>query len=53
VKSCHFLEIIVDEKLTRRIESIEDALGNEVYYFYSKTNRKLLDHQKDFREERM
>ncbi len=43
-----FIEIIVDEILTRNIESTEDALGNEVYYFYSKTNRKLIDRQNDF-----
>ncbi len=50
---CGVLEIIVDEKLTRNIESIEDALGNEVYYFYSKTTRKLFDRQSDFHEERV
>ncbi len=37
----------------RNIESIEDALGNEVYYLYSKNNRKVLDHQSDFHEKRM
>ena len=50
---CGILEIVVDEKLTRHIESIEDALGNEVYYFYSKTTRKLFDRQTDFHEERV
>jgi len=48
-----FIEIVVNEKLTRHIESIEDALGNEVYYLSSKTNRKLVDHQNDFREKRL
>ncbi len=48
-----FIEIVVNEKLTRQIESIEDALGNEVYYLSSKTNCKFLDRQNDFREKRL
>lgn len=35
------------------IEAIEDALGNEIYYFFIKTDRKEFDRQKDFDEERM
>jgi hypothetical protein len=45
--------IVTDEKSTRRIEAIEDALGNEVYYFFSKNDRKQTDYQADFNEERM
>ncbi|CAF4448774.1 unnamed protein product, partial [Adineta steineri] len=45
-------KIVVDEKLRSNIESIEDILGNEVCYFYLKTNRKLLDRQSDFQAER-
>ncbi len=45
--------IVTDIRLTRSIEAIEDALGNEVYYFFSKTQRKQTDHQIDFDEERM
>ncbi len=33
------VEIIADEILTRKIEGIEDALGNEVYFFSLKTER--------------
>ncbi|CAF4081087.1 unnamed protein product, partial [Adineta steineri] len=46
-------KIVVDEKLRSNIESIEDILGNEVCYFYLKTNRKLLDRQSDFQAERI
>jgi hypothetical protein len=52
-KKCHFTEIVADEKLTKNIEAIEDALGNEVYYFYSKANRKSFDRQSSFHDERM
>ena len=48
-----FLGIITDGKTTKMIEAIEDALGNEIYYFFSKTDRKEFDRQKDFDEERM
>ena len=44
---------MTDVRLTRNIEAIEDALGNEVYYFFSKTDRKQMDHQMEFDEERM
>ncbi|CAF3846657.1 unnamed protein product, partial [Adineta steineri] len=46
-------KIVVDEKLRSNIESIEDILGNEVCYFYLKTNRKLLDRQSDSQAERV
>ncbi|CAF1272530.1 unnamed protein product [Adineta steineri] len=45
--------IIIDERMTRNIEAIEDALGNEIYYFFSKIDRKQIDFQTDFDEERM
>ena len=47
------LEIITDQRLTRSIESIEDALGNEVYYAFSKLDRHEFFRQHDFDEERM
>jgi len=45
--------IVTDVKLTRSIEAIEDALGNEIYYFFTKTERKQIDHKSEFDEERM
>jgi hypothetical protein len=45
--------IVTDVKLTRSIEAIEDALGNEIYYFFTKTERKKIEHKSDFDEERM
>ncbi len=45
--------IVTDVRLTRSIEAIEDALGNEIYYFFLKTERKEIDRQMDFDEERM
>lgn len=47
------IEISLDERSIRDIESIEDALGNDVFYMYSKVNRKSADSQHDFCEERM
>jgi hypothetical protein len=44
---------VTDVRLTRSIEAIEDALGNEVYYFFSKTDQKQIDRPMDFDEERM
>ena len=44
---------MTDARVTRNIEAIEDALGNEVYYFFSKTDRKQIDSLTDFDEERM
>ncbi len=43
---------MTNERLTRSIEAIEDALGNEVYYFFSKIDQKQIDYQTDFDEER-
>ena len=48
-----FVEIIADEMLSKKIEAIEDALGNEVYFFSLKTDRKQIDRQNDFNEERV
>jgi len=48
-----FLEIIADEILTKKIEGIEDALGNEVYFFSLKTERKQIDRQNDLNEQRV
>ena len=48
-----FLEIIADEMLTRKIETLEDALGNEVYFLFIKTDRKQIDHQNVLNEERV
>ncbi len=47
-----FPEILLDEKSASNVEIAEDALGDEVYYSYSKTGRKLLD-ENDLDEERM
>ncbi|CAF4489754.1 unnamed protein product [Rotaria sp. Silwood2] len=46
-------KIVADYELTRKIESIEDAIGNEVYYFFLKTDRKVVDCQIDFDEDRV
>lgn len=48
-----YLGIVTGMEVTRTIEAIEDALGNEIYYFFSKSERKQIDQQKDFDEERM
>ncbi|CAF4296461.1 unnamed protein product, partial [Adineta steineri] len=40
-------KISADEVLTKQIEGIEDALGNEVYFVSLKTERKQLDRQND------
>jgi hypothetical protein len=48
-----FLEIIADEMLTTKIEAIEDALGNEVYFYSLKTDRKQIDRQNDLKEGRV
>lgn len=45
--------MIADEELTRKIESIEDALGNEVYYFFLKTDRKPAAYPIDFDDDRV
>lgn len=47
------VEIIADETLTRNIEGIEDALGNEVYFLSLKTERKPADRQNDLNEQRV
>jgi hypothetical protein len=39
--------------LTRKIEAIEDALGNEVYFLSLKNDRKQIDPQTDLNEERV
>jgi hypothetical protein len=39
--------------LTKKIEAIEDALGNEVYFFSLRTDRKKIDRQNDLNEERV
>ena len=49
----YFVEIVADEMLSKKIEGIEDALGNEVYFFSLKTDRKQIDRQNDFSEERV
>ncbi|CAF3896121.1 unnamed protein product [Adineta steineri] len=46
-------KISADEVLTKQIEGIEDALGNEVYFFSLKTERKQLDRQNDLYEQRV
>ncbi|CAF1418808.1 unnamed protein product [Adineta ricciae] len=45
--------IVTDVRVTRNIEAIEDALGNEIYYFFSKIDRKQMDYRTDFHEERI
>ena len=50
---CYVIEIIADEMLTKKIEAIEDALGNEVYFFFLKTERKQVDRQNDLNEKRV
>ncbi|UJR07492.1 hypothetical protein I4U23_011781 [Adineta vaga] len=45
--------IVTDARMTRNIEAIEDAVGNEVYYFFSKIDRKQMDFPTDFDEERI
>jgi hypothetical protein len=47
------VEIVVDEMLAKKIEAIEDALGNEVYFFSLKTDQKQIDRQNDLNEERV
>ncbi len=47
------VEIGADEILAKKIEAIEDALGNEVYFFSLKTDRKQIDRQNDLNEERV
>ncbi len=42
----------MDEKKATNIEIAEDALGDEVYYHYLKTSRKLID-ETDLDEERV
>jgi hypothetical protein len=44
---------VADEMLSKKIEGIEDALGNEVYFFSLKNDRKQIDRQNDFNEERV
>ena len=46
-------EIVVNETLTKKIEGIEDAIGNEVYYLSLKTDRKQIDRQNDLNEQRV
>ncbi|CAF4060228.1 unnamed protein product [Rotaria sordida] len=46
-------KIIADEMLTKTIESIEDALGNEVYFLSLKTDRKQINQSTDLNEERV
>lgn len=48
-----FIGIVTDTRLTRNIEAIEDAIGNEVYYFFSKIDQEQINHQTDFDDERM
>ena len=38
-----FLEIVADVPLARKIETIEDALGNDVYFLSLKNDRKRVD----------
>ncbi|CAF0852590.1 unnamed protein product [Rotaria sordida] len=47
------LHIVANYELTRKIESIEDALGNEIYYYFLKTDRKMVDYDIDFDEDRV
>ncbi len=51
-RCCCFLETVLDEKKVKNIEIAEDALGDEVYYNYLKSTRKLLD-ETDLDEERV
>ncbi|CAF0806293.1 unnamed protein product [Adineta ricciae] len=46
-------KIVVNETLTKKIEGIEDAIGNEVYYLSLKTDRKQIDRQNDLNEQRV
>lgn len=45
------LERCVDELMTKQIEDIEDAFGNEVYFFSLTNNRKQLNCQNHFNEQ--
>ncbi|CAF1256388.1 unnamed protein product [Adineta steineri] len=45
-------KVLLDEKSASNIEIAEDALGDEVYYNYSKVGRKLVD-DNDLDEERI
>ena len=40
---CLRTEVMLDEKTATTIEIAEDALGDEVYYNYTKMGRKLVD----------
>ena len=46
-----FLEIVLHEKAATDIEIAEDALGDEVYYYFMKNDRKI--DESDLDEERM
>ena len=47
-----FLETEFDPKTATIIETVEDAIGDEVYYNHLKIDRKLVD-EMDLDEERM
>ncbi|CAF1415664.1 unnamed protein product [Adineta steineri] len=46
-------KISVNKLLTKQLEEIEDALGNEVYFISLKANRKQIEYSNDFNEERV
>ncbi|CAF1659112.1 unnamed protein product, partial [Adineta steineri] len=46
-------KISVNKLLTKQLEEIEDALGNEVYFISLKANQKQIEYSNDFNEERV
>ncbi|CAF4368792.1 unnamed protein product [Adineta steineri] len=46
-------KINVNKLLTKQLEEIEDALGNEVYFISLKANGKQIEYSNDFNEERV
>jgi hypothetical protein len=49
----YFVEIVTDEMLAKKIKAIEDVLGNELYFFSLKTDRKQINRQNHFNDERV
>ena len=47
------IERSADPKLTKQIQEIEDALGNEVYFFTYADERKNMNYQDDSSGENM
>jgi hypothetical protein len=48
-----WIERNVNPKLTKQIEEIEDALGNEVYFFSFTNDQKQINFPNDSNEEQM